>query len=82
MFPDGHQAAGLTPAQFRATVGPSYMPGVTDSSHKGTPLPNGRALDDNSIIPYLSKDAIFTLDQLAALNQADPNGILTGKLDL
>ena len=82
VFPDGHQADGLTPAQFRATVGPSYMPGGTDASDKGMLLPNGKALDDGSIIPYLAKDATFTLDQLAALNQADPNGILTGKLNL
>jgi predicted dienelactone hydrolase len=33
-------------------------------------------------IPYLAQDAIFTLNQLAALNQADPNGILTGRLDM
>ncbi len=33
-------------------------------------------------IPYLAHDAIFTLDQLVAPNQADPNGILTGRLDL
>jgi predicted dienelactone hydrolase len=82
VFPDGHQAAGLRPAQFRAAVGPSYMPGRTGSSHDGILLPNGRALDDSSIIPYLAQDAIFTLNRLAALNQADPNGILTGKLDL
>lgn len=82
VFPDGHQAAGLTPAQFRATVGPSYMPAATASSPKGTLLPNGRALDDASIIPYLAQDVSFALDQLAVLNQADPSGILTGKLDL
>ena len=33
-------------------------------------------------IPYLAQDAVFTLDQLVALNRADPNGILTGRLDL
>jgi hypothetical protein len=33
-------------------------------------------------IPYLAQDATFTLDQLTALNRADPNGILTGRLDL
>lgn len=82
VFPDGHQAPGLTPAQFRATVGPSYMPAGTESSHKGTLLPNGRALDDGSIIPYLAQDVSLSLDQLAVLNQADPNGILKGKLDL
>lgn len=82
VFPDGHQAAGLTPAQFRAAVGPSYMPAGTAPSPKGTLLPNGRALDDASIIPYLARDVSFALDQLAVLNQADPSGILTGKLDL
>ncbi|MCC7448887.1 MAG: carboxylic ester hydrolase [Anaerolineae bacterium] len=34
------------------------------------------------LIGYLAQDAIFTLDQLVTLNQADPNGILTGRLDL
>ena len=33
-------------------------------------------------IPYLAQDAIFTLNQLGALNQSDPNGTLTGRLDL
>ena len=33
-------------------------------------------------IPYLTQDAIFTLNQLDALNQSDPKGILTGRLDL
>ena len=82
VFPDGHQIVGLTLAQFRAVVGPSYRPGATDAPHKGLLLANGRALDDTSIVPYLAKDAVFALDRLAALNQADPNRILTGKLDL
>lgn len=82
VFPDGHQAAGLTLAQLHATVGPSYLPGSTDPSSNGVQLPNGRSLKDNSIVPYLAKDVVFTLDQLAVLNQADPNRILTGKLDL
>jgi predicted dienelactone hydrolase len=34
------------------------------------------------LMPYIARDVSFTLDQLAALNQADPNGILTGRLDL
>jgi hypothetical protein len=82
VFPDGHQAAGLTLAQFHAAVSPSYMQDRTDSAHKGALLPSGKARKGKSIIPYLAKDVIFTLDQLAALNQLDPNGILTGKLDL
>ena len=82
VFPDGHQVVGLTVVQLRAAVGPSYMPGGTDSSYKGLLLPNGRVLDESSIIQYLAQDANFMLDQLGALNQADPNRILTGKLDL
>ena len=82
VFPDGHQTAGLTLAQFHATVSPSYMPGGTDPLHMGALLPNGSALEDSSSIPYLAKDVLFTLDRLGALNQADPSGILTGKLDL
>ena len=82
VFPDGHQAASLTLPQFHAMVSPSYMPVGTDPSHEGALLVNGRRLDDRSIIPYLTKDVIFALDELAVLNQADPNGILTGRLDL
>jgi hypothetical protein len=33
-------------------------------------------------MPYLAQDVSFTLDQLTALNKADPNRILTGRLDL
>ena len=81
-LPDGHQADSLTVPQFHAMVGPSYMPVGTDPLKTGVRLPNGSTLPDNSIIPYLARDVIFALDQLAALNQADPNGILTRKLDL
>ncbi|HEY5095975.1 MAG TPA: hypothetical protein VII69_12745 [Candidatus Eremiobacteraceae bacterium] len=37
---------------------------------------------EDSFIPYLAQDVSFTLDRLAALNRSDPNGILTGRLDL
>lgn len=33
-------------------------------------------------IQYLAHDVIFTLDQVASLDRADPNDILTGRLDL
>ncbi len=36
----------------------------------------------DATIPYLAQDAIFTLNRLDALNRSDPNGILTGRLDL
>lgn len=86
VFPDGQQAAGLTTlAQFKAALGPSYRPARPAVPHdglQGLRLPNGRVLKDNSIVPYLAQDVVFTLDQLATLNRADPNSILTGKLDL
>ncbi len=82
VFPDGHQVAGLTPAQFRATVGPSYLPSRTNSAQTSVLLPDGRTLHDRSIIPYLTQDVAFALDQLAVLNHFDSNGVLTGKLDL
>lgn len=75
-------SAGLTVAQFHAAVSPSYLPGETGSLHRGVVLPNGNALDDSSIVPYLAMDVVFTLDRLDTLNRADPNGVLTGKFDL
>lgn len=45
-------------------------------------IPPRLALQGGGIIPNLVGDVAFTLDQLAALNLADPHGILTGKLDL
>ena len=82
VFPDGRQAVSLTVPQFLSMVGPSYLPVGTSSTRTGVLLPNGSTLPDNSIIPYLAQDVSFTLERLAALNLADPNGILTGKLDL
>ena len=81
-FPDGQQIDGLTLAQFKATVGPSYLPAAAVPSAKGRLMPNGSALAEASIIPYLAQDVVFALDQLAAVNQADPHRLLTGKLDL
>ena len=75
VFPDGREAAGLSVEQLRTLIRPSYI--ATDPA----PVLNGMSLTDGSIIPYLAHDVRFTLDQLAALNQADPNGILTGRLD-
>jgi hypothetical protein len=37
---------------------------------------------NGGVIPYFAQDVFFTLDHLVALNQSDPNGILTGNLDL
>jgi Platelet-activating factor acetylhydrolase, isoform II len=75
VFPDGRQAVGLSRDQMKPLVRASYTPVETASTL------NGRTFTDG-IVPYLAQDARFTLDQLDALNQVDPNGILTGRLDL
>jgi hypothetical protein len=45
-------------------------------------IPADHPFFDQVAIPYLALDIIFTLDQLTAVDQADPQGILTGHLDL
>jgi predicted dienelactone hydrolase len=75
VFPDGRQVGGLSKDQLNLLLQQSISP-VTNA-----PTLNGQTLKDG-IIPYLAQDAVFTLDQLDSLNQADPNGILTGHLDM
>jgi predicted dienelactone hydrolase len=75
VLPDGRQVGGLTKDQLNSLLQQSISP-VTNA-----PTLNGQILKDG-IIPYLAQDAVFTLHQLAGLNQADPNGILTGHLDV
>ena len=71
VFPDGRQAAydtRMEPPHRQAGYDPSTAPAHSAFAY--------------AHIPYLAQNAVFTLDQLTALNQADPNGILTGRLDL
>ena len=79
VFPDGRQVAGLALPQLHPAIDRSYMP---ESSDNGAPQLNGRVLQGGSIVPALAQDVSFTLDRLADLNRADPNRILTGRLDL
>jgi hypothetical protein len=74
VFPDGHQVPGLTLDQLDL-IRQSYRPAERAPTLKGQEFARG-------IVPYLAQDISFTLDQLAALNQVDPNGILTGRLDM
>jgi hypothetical protein len=75
VFPDGRQIGGLGKDQLNPLLQQSIRP-VTNA-----PTLNGQTFKDG-IIPYFAQDAIFTLHQLASLNEADPNGILTGHLDV
>jgi len=74
-FPDGRQVAGLAKDEMNALIQQSISP------RDEAPTLNGRVFPDG-IIGYFAQDAVFTLDRLAALNQADPRGILTGRVDL
>jgi predicted dienelactone hydrolase len=75
VFPDGRQVAGLSKDQINVLIQQSVEPVATAPTLNGHELKNG-------LIPYLAQNATFALDQLAALDHADPNGILTGRLDV
>ena len=76
VFPDGHRISVPPIADLRDMIGSSYLP------RGSAPLLNGKPLEGNRIIPYLARDVSFAPDRLAALDAADPNGLLTGRLDL
>lgn len=75
VFPDGHQILGWARDQMQPLIQQSLSPGTS------APMVNGQALT-KGIIPYLAQDVSFTIDQLAVLNHADPDSLLTGRLDL
>ena len=74
VFPDGREVGGLSLGQM-ALIRQSYLPSGP------APMLNGRSFE-SGVIGFLAQDITFTLDRLASVNRADPNGILTGKLDL
>jgi predicted dienelactone hydrolase len=75
VFPDGRQAEGLPIERTKPLARQSFLPA------ERAPTLNGRTFQEG-IVPYLAQDVGFALDRLAVLNQADPNGILTRRLDL
>jgi predicted dienelactone hydrolase len=74
-FPDGREVDSLPLDQMIALIHHSHSPTAI------APTLNGRVFE-KGIVPYLAEDVSFTLNQLAALNQSDPNAVLTGRLDL
>src|SRR5918995_1652949 len=74
VFSDGRQAEGLPTERTKPLASQSFLPA------ERAPTLNGRTFQEG-IVPYLAQDVSFTLDRLAVLNQADPNGILTRRLD-
>src|SRR5215207_4932806 len=75
VFPDGRQVEGLPLERTKPLARQSFLPA------ERAPTLNGRTFQEG-IVPYLAQDVSFALDRLAVLNQADPKGILTGRLDL
>ena len=75
VFPDGRELGAIPLHQMTHLIHQSHSPTAI------APSLNGRVFE-KGIVPYLAQDVSFTLDQLAMLNQADPNAILTGRLDL
>ena len=75
VFQDGREVGALPLDSMTPLIHQSYSPaGIA-------PTLNGRTFE-KGIVPYLAQDISFTLNQLAVLNLADPNAILTGRLDL
>jgi predicted dienelactone hydrolase len=74
-FPDGRQVTGWTKDRVEPFTQQSLNPSATPPSLNGRPQPGG-------IMPYLARDVGLALDRLAALDAADPPGILAGRLDL
>lgn len=68
----GQLISGWIRKDLRPLIDQSLKPGSTIPSVNGVELPEG-------IIPYLSRDVGFTLDQLARINRDD--SLLAGRLD-
>jgi Platelet-activating factor acetylhydrolase, isoform II len=76
VFPDGRQVTGMTLSQVHASIDSSYI------AEPSAPRWIGRVPTGVGMIRYFAQDAVFAMEQLAALNRTDPNGILSGKLNL
>jgi len=74
-FPDGRQISGWPRDDISPLIDQSVEPQPNVPTLYGMAMPEG-------IIPYFGGDISFALDQLAVVNQADPNHILVGRLDL
>ena len=74
-FPDGRQISGWPRDDISPLIDQSVEAQSSVPTLDGVAFPEG-------IIPYFGGDMSFALDQLAEVNKADPNHILTGRLDL
>ena len=75
VFPDGREVVALPLDRMIALIRQSHSPVAIAPTVSGRTFKGG-------IVPYLAQDVGFALNQLTALNQADPNAVLTGRLNL
>jgi len=75
VFPDGRHIGACPVARMKELIAPSI------GTVEHPPVLNGHVLEDG-IIPYLAEDVRAVLDELGRWNASDPNGILTGVMDL
>ncbi|NOT42388.1 MAG: carboxylic ester hydrolase [Alphaproteobacteria bacterium] len=80
--------------QVEELVSHGYVVAAIDHPYAaaGVDFPDGRRANfdtrmmdrrfQDRVVPFLAQDVSFTLNQLAAINQSDPSGILAGRLDL
>ena len=75
VFPDGRRITGWSKRTMQPLIQQSLAPAANPPRLYGRVLRAG-------IVPYLAEDARFALERLGDLDRADPDGILTGRLDL
>lgn len=80
--------------EIEALVSQGYVVAAMDHTYAGAGVdfPDGRRIAMaegmkvrgvlDRYLPYLAQDVSFTLDQLTAMDRSDPQGVLTGRLDL
>jgi hypothetical protein len=75
VLPDGRHTGTVPVADMKALLEPDFGPVDTVPTAYGRPFPHG-------VVAVLARDVGFVLDRLADVGRADPNGLLTGRLDL
>jgi pimeloyl-ACP methyl ester carboxylesterase len=78
VFPDGREV-GLSRDELLSQFNPALDQSL--SPVEPAPTLHGRSFADG-IVPFLAQDVSFALERLAELDHGDPQGILTGRLNL
>ena len=75
VFPDGREEGAMPFDQMIPLIRQSHSPAAIPATLSDRVFEKG-------FVPNLARDVSFTLNQLAALDQADPNAIVTGRFNL